>query len=444
MASSVVLINIKGEVLIYRNYKYDVSRSETMEFCRKIIATKEAKEKPIIYMNGVSYIHITHKEITLLATTKSNANTAMIFNFLYSFVDLCRAYFKDFSEEEIKKNFVIIYELLDEVMDYGYPQLTDPSVLKQYITTGEKKFDVQELKNIEATITQITGNITWRGQNIFYKSNEVFIDIIENINLLISKEGELIKSEVVGSVMVKSNLSGMPECKFGMNDKLQIEQAKSSTTTGTSSVSKSTSSKGINIEDIKFHQCVRLSDFNRDRTITFIPPDGNFELMKFRVTENVIIPFKVFCNIIETPLAGFPNVPQSIDLDLDVKALFDMALFAQDVVIKVQIPKNATGVKTHANLGKAKHEVDKSAIVWRIKKIFGDKDCKLKCEIPLISISDPQPWAKQPITMEFNIPMFTASGLRVRFLKIQEKSGYKPMKWIRYNTKAGDFQFRIK
>ncbi len=54
MASSIVFINIKGEVLIYRCYKYDVSRQETMEFCRKIISTKEAKEMPVRYMNSVS------------------------------------------------------------------------------------------------------------------------------------------------------------------------------------------------------------------------------------------------------------------------------------------------------------------------------------------------------------------------------------------------------
>jgi len=39
--------------------------------------------------------------------------------------------------------------------------------------------------------------------------------------------------------------------------------------------------------------------------------------------------------------------------------------------------------------------------------------------------------------------MFTGSGLRVRYLKIQEKSGYKPKKWIRYISKAGDYSHRI-
>ena len=79
----------------------------------------------------------------------------------------------------------------------------------------------------------------------------------------------------------------------------------------------------------------------------------------------------------------------------------------------------------------------------RIKKIFGDKDIKLKCEIPLIPIKNPTPWMRNPISMEFNIPMFTASGLRVRYFQVVEKANYKPYKWIRYVTKAGDFQFRI-
>ena len=38
-----------------------------------------------------------------------------------------------FSEEVVKGNFVLVYELLDELLDYGYPQLTDPAVLKQLI-----------------------------------------------------------------------------------------------------------------------------------------------------------------------------------------------------------------------------------------------------------------------------------------------------------------------
>ena len=52
-------------------------------------------------------------------------------------------------------------------------------------------------------------------------------------------------------------------------------------------------------------------------------------------------------------------------------------------------------------------------------------------------------WKRPPINMEFQVSMFTASGLRIRFLRITEKNNYKPTKWIRYITKAGDYSHRI-
>lgn len=78
MASSVIFANQKGEVLIYRRFRDDVTRKEVMNFCNKIVATKIAKETPILNMDGVSFIHTTHNDITVLATTKSNINAALI------------------------------------------------------------------------------------------------------------------------------------------------------------------------------------------------------------------------------------------------------------------------------------------------------------------------------------------------------------------------------
>lgn len=45
--------------------------------------------------------------------------------------------------------------------------------------------------------------------------------------------------------------------------------------------------KSVELEDVKFHQCVRLSRFDNDRTISFIPPDGDFELMSYRLNTQV-------------------------------------------------------------------------------------------------------------------------------------------------------------
>ena len=70
-----------------------------MNFCNRIVATKMAKETPIICLDGVSFIHTTHNDITLVATTKDNINAALIMQFLYSLVTLCKAYFNgEFNE----------------------------------------------------------------------------------------------------------------------------------------------------------------------------------------------------------------------------------------------------------------------------------------------------------------------------------------------------------
>lgn len=45
--------------------------------------------------------------------------------------------------------------------------------------------------------------------------------------------------------------------------------------------------KTVVMEDVKFHQCVRLSRFESDRTISFIPPDGESELMSYRINTHV-------------------------------------------------------------------------------------------------------------------------------------------------------------
>lgn len=55
-----------------------------------------------------------------------------------------------------------------------------------------------------------------------FRRNEVFIDVLEQLNLLMSVSGELVTADVVGHVMVKTHLSGNPECIFGINEKVYL------------------------------------------------------------------------------------------------------------------------------------------------------------------------------------------------------------------------------
>ena len=48
----------------------------------------------------------------------------------------------------------------------------------------------------------------------------------------------------------------------------------------------------VAIDDIQFHQCVRLSRFESERAISFVPPDGTCELIKYRTTQDIKLPFR--------------------------------------------------------------------------------------------------------------------------------------------------------
>jgi hypothetical protein len=44
---------------------------------------------------------------------------------------------------------------------------------------------------------------------------------------------------------------------------------------------------------------------------------------------------------------------------------------------------------------------------------------------------------RPPVSVKFEIPYFTTSGIQVRYLKIIEKSGYQALPWVRYITQNG-------
>lgn len=46
-------------------------------------------------------------------------------------VQVFKEYFKELEEESIRDNFVTVYELMDEVMDFGFPQTTDSKILQE-------------------------------------------------------------------------------------------------------------------------------------------------------------------------------------------------------------------------------------------------------------------------------------------------------------------------
>lgn len=103
----------------------------------------------------------------------------MVLAFLYKCVRVFCEYFKELEEESIRDNFVTVYELLDELMDFGFPQSTDSKILQEYITQEGHK--LEEVRPPPA----LTQQVSWRSDGLKYRKNEVFLDVIESVNLLV-------------------------------------------------------------------------------------------------------------------------------------------------------------------------------------------------------------------------------------------------------------------
>lgn len=112
MLSGILIFNQKGENLIFRAFRNDCRPRLADVFRIQVISNAQVRS-PILTLGSTTFSHVKHENIYLVAITKSNANAALVFEFLYRLVGLGRGYFGKFDEEAVKNNFVLVYELLD-------------------------------------------------------------------------------------------------------------------------------------------------------------------------------------------------------------------------------------------------------------------------------------------------------------------------------------------
>ncbi|MBW0543156.1 hypothetical protein O181_082871 [Austropuccinia psidii MF-1] len=432
MISAFFILSQKGEVLISRLFRPDLKRSIADIFRIHVISNPEVRS-PIVTLGSTSFFHVRHQNLYLTAVTKNNANAALVFEILYRFISIGKSYFGKLDEEAVKNNFVMIYELLDEILDFGYPQNSEIDTLKMYITTESVKSE-QAVREDSSKITiQATGATSWRRNDVKYRKNEAFVDVVETVNLIMSSKGTVLRADVDGQILMRAYLSGTPECKFGLNDKLVLEKSNRSRP----SASMADDDNAVELDDCQFHQCVKLGRFDSDRTISFIPPDGEFELMRYRSTTNVQLPFRVHPIVEEI---GKTRVEYTIH----IKANFESKLSADNILIKIPTPLNTTKVDCKTPIGKAKYVPAENLIIWKISRMQGQADATITSVAELSATTHRKAWSRPPLSVDFQVLMYTSSGLLVRFLKVFEKSNYNSVKWVRYLTKAsGTYQIRI-
>ena len=97
-------------------------------------------------------------------------------------------------------------------MDYGCPQITDPTLLKNYLIEGGFNDELlKDLKKLRQLTSQATGSMCcFYPSGIVHRKNEIYVDVIESVNTLFSDQGSILKSDVSGVIKVNARLSGMP------------------------------------------------------------------------------------------------------------------------------------------------------------------------------------------------------------------------------------------
>lgn len=138
-------------------------------------------------MSGLSIIIslVSLYLILVVAVSKGNPNVVMILYFLHKVVDVLSEYFDGLEDESIRDNFVVTYELLDEMMDNGYPQITEDKVLKDYIKTESNKLSKGDRIKDTQMMPAVTNIVNWRSLGIKHNKNEIFLDVVEKLNLLV-------------------------------------------------------------------------------------------------------------------------------------------------------------------------------------------------------------------------------------------------------------------
>jgi len=370
--------------------------------------------------DGLSYLAVCAAEVSPL----------LVLELLHRVADTFQDYFGIPADEDaMRENFSTVYQLLEEMIDHGWPLTTEPNALKalirpptvmgkiQQVVTGTSNAVVSVLPN--GTIS----NMPWRKSGVKYSQNEIYIDIVEEVDAIVDASGRVVSSDVSGSIQAQSVLSGVPDMLLTFKDPDLID-------------------------DCSFHPCVRYGRFEADKVLSFVPPDGNFELMRYRVKNmDPIIP-PIYC----TPQFSFVPGDDNgrINVMVGIRTIGSSLIFSrtnkasfliEDVSVTIPFPKEV--VRT-ANLTVTYGTILYNEASKVAKWIVGKLDDKKKPQLTGVIVWNShlgKPEENPPLQFNWKIPLASVSGLAVSGLSITGES-YRPYKGVRSITKSGIYQVR--
>lgn len=451
MISQFFVLSQRGDNIVFRDYRGDVQKGSAEIFFRKVKFWKEDDKEeapPVFNLDGVNYFHVKVVGLLFVATTRNNLSPSLVLELLQRIARVIKDYLGVLSEESLRKNFVLVYELLDEVMDFGYVQTTSTEVLKSYIFNEPIVVDTDRLPSLGPAALFVQGAKRMPGTAVTKsvvahepggrKREEIFVDIIEKISVTFSSSGYILTSEIDGTIQMKSYLTGNPEIRLALNDDLSIGR-------GGRSIYDYSGSSGpgsVILDDCNFHESVHLDNFDVDRTLTLVPSDGEFPVMNYRITQEFKPPFRINSLIEE---AG----PLKAEVILKIYAEFPSSITANTIVVEMPLPTYTTRVNYELEPGAVGQMTDfkesNRRLEWSLKKIVGGSEHTLRAKLTCSQESHGNITKEAgPVSMTFTIPMYNPSRLQVKYLQIAKKTKTpNPYRWVRYVTQTNSYVARI-
>jgi len=256
---------------------------------------------------------------------------------------------------------------------------------------------------------------------------------MKKISITFNAKGYVLNSSIDGAIQMKSYLAGNPLLKLALNEELVI---------GKGGPSAGSYGGVIEIDDCNFHECVKLDEFESHRILSFIPPDGEFIVMNYRITTDFRTPFRIF------PFFELTS-PYKIELIIKIKADIPDHNYGGNVLVELPVPKDTSSASTEMAPGvvgqSTEYDAKTRKISWRIKKFPGGQEHTLRAKITLKSAHTATVRKEiGPISLQFEIPMYNPSNLQVRYLRIMEGSkSYNPYRWVRYVTRSSSYVCRL-
>jgi AP-4 complex subunit mu-1 len=330
------------------------------------------------------------------------------------------------------------------MIDFGYPQITSTSELKKHVynepitvkNEGGMAASLlssmsQRTKSAADSNISIMSGSTSGGKK---QKNEIYVDILERISCTFAANGEVTNSNINGSIMMKSFLSGNPELRLALNEDLAIGSSRPVGAVGP-----------VTIDDMNFHECVRVDEFDSTRTLHFFPPDGEFSVLNYRISNHFPVPFRISFSLEQKDTF-------KLELLVTVKAVLPEGNHGSNVVVLVPMPRAAIAVSAEPTFeipgSSTEYHERNQRLEWRLKKFNAGQEFCLRVRITTGSDSPITRCIQRevgPIKLNFEVPMFNVSGLQVRYLRISEThKSYNPYRWVRYITLSSNYVQRMK